>query len=1371
MRKLSIITVPVITTTLFITGCGGSSAPKSTEQPLQVVTPPTSNVSPTGNVVSLVGQKGLSQVSLQKMKGETKPQKAIVDAQFSNATGELLFKETNTNITGNLTFKINVDEPDQITDIAIFLPNVQKTISLCDTSCGTNYTKTFTGFNPQLSGELAGDLRIELFVTDSAQNTAMLDALTVTWQPIRISAINATRENGAINVNWEGESSLGRYNIYAATEPNITPENALSLENGTQQLAIKTDHVEISDLDPAKNYYVLITGINENGESGLGAPIKINSELVIENQPPRAVTDEITVNEDSNITSNVLTNDVDPENRTITLTNIISQPSHGALQSQSNGEITYIPTENFVGKDTFSYEIIDDENQTSQASVAITVNNVNDAPIASNDSFNLEIDNTLTAPQGALIANDFDIDGDFLFVDITPITLPLHGTLQLNPDGSFIYTDTGTFVSNDSFQYQVTDNNGGTSIAQVTLLQSGQDTVPVAVNDDYDVDEDSTLNVILANSVLSNDTDPNDLALTLNSTLIKTTSNGQLNIAADGTFTYIPNANFNGIDDFQYEIENTLGETSQAFVTINVNPVADVPTANNDSFQTNEDTSLTVTAITGLLANDADTDGGTLTVNQSPVVAPQQGQLTLETDGSFTYIPNSNFHGVDTFTYQLINNKGNTSSAQATITISSVNDTPQAVNDSSTALSDTPQIINVITNDIDIDGDNLTITAQSTDASFGTVTVQSNQLLYTPLTTFGGIATIDYTVSDPSGETSNATVTVSVSLVGSSNIAPTATDDAYATNEDTTLNGTTLLANDTDADGGTLSVLITPVTNVNNGTLTIATDGTFTYVPNNNFNGADSFSYTLTDGQGGFATAQVNLTVNTQNDLPVAVNDTYSTLENTPLTVIASDFNALLMNDSDEDADTLVVNLAASTNPTSGTLTLDTDGEFTYTPNAGFDGTDSFNYQVEDGNGGSVTGIATITVINVNAAPQAITDNYNIIEGNVLSGVSVLDNDTDADGDTLTVDTTFVSSPSNGTVTLSADGSLEYTPNASYFGADSFTYKADDGNGDQDEGRVNITISPDPAAHGNPFASNDNFTIDEDTTLFDSTLLDNDRADQIDINDTTELTVTTTPIEAVTNGVLILQSNGTFTYTPNENYNGIDSFEYEITNIYGNTSTARVNITITAVDDAPNAEDDYFEIEKNSGKYSETAILLANDSDPENGHLEINETPVVDVLHGVLKLNRHGDIEYTPDTDFVGTDTFIYELEDNAGNTDLATVTITVVDTPTSSVGNLPPVAVDDTLTVLKNSGKTTTDDNYLLDNDSDPEGGHLDINETPVVDVTNGTLTLHKHGKVEYTPDTDFVGTDSFTYELIDDNDHTSTAVVTIYVNEENNG
>ncbi len=1372
MRKFNIITGTLITSSLLLAGCGGgeSDSVEAVTTPSSEVTSPTTNEQSEpetngNNPISLAGVLGKQEIQFQKVSGVIKQQNAIVDAEFSNAIGEFVYKGETTDIIGNVTFSVAVSDPDGITDISIYLPDVQRTIVICSQDCGVEYNQNIIGYNPQLSGLSEGILTIELFVTDSAQNTAKLDAQSVNWRPIRISGINITRENDKLAINWNGEASLERYNVYAATDPNLTPLNALTLEHGVQQLSIKETSVEIDDLSPAENYYVLITGIDENGESGLNIPLKIASTLVVPNQSPYAVTDLIEVDEDSVISSNILLNDIDPENQTITLSAILTQPSNGILSSQADGQVTYTPNSNFNGNDSFVYQISDDENNLAQATVSIIVNNVNDDPLATNDSYNLEIDNNFASAQGALIVNDFDTDGDFLFVNTQPVTQPLNGTLQLFSDGSFIYTDDGTFQNSDTFEYQVTDNKGGTSVATVTLLPSGRDITPVAVNDDFEINEDTTLTVNSVNSILNNDTDPNQLDFTLSQLLLQTTSHGQLNLSDDGTFTYIPDTNYFGIDNFKYEIENTLGEKSQAFVSITINPVADIPTANDDSYQTNEDNILIIEADTGLLANDSDIDGGNLSVNLSPFVSSQLGQVVLSNDGSFTYTPNANAHGLDTFSYQVSNNSGNTTIAEASITINSVNDAPSAIDDLGHTDSVTELVIDVLNNDSDIDGDDLNITDVSMiSADSGSVRInnENDALIYTPEATFSGTATITYTIADSLGQESNATVTITVELFDSPNVPPIATNDTYTFSEDTILNNVSLFDNDLDNDGGTLELLTTPTRNVDNGTLVLNSDGTFTYTPNINFHGTDTFTYRLSDSQGGFSSADVTLNITSVNDDPTANPDVYSMLENTQLTIIANDFNALLINDSDDDGDALSINVAASTNTTSGTISLDSDGEFTYTPDQDFVGIDTFIYQLEDGNGGSNTGSVTITVENVNAIPVAMQDNYNMIEGHVLNDQNVLDNDTDADNDTLIVDTEFLSEPANGAVVFSSDGTFIYTPYNNFFGVDSFTYMIDDGNGGKDEGLINITISADPDAQGDPLARTDNYSVDEDNTLFESTLLDNDVANQNKDFDTSPLTVALAAERSPENGSVILQSNGSFTYTPDHNFYGNDSFEYKVTNIYNLSGTATVNITVNAVDDAPIAVDDEFEVEMNSGKNT-ADFLLNNDSDPEDLHIEINETPIRDTENGKLTLGKHGEFEYTPDTDYIGPDSFIYELTDQGGNTDIATVTITVTEIEDNPLANLPPIAVDDTFTVNENSGENTS--LFILDNDSDPEGSSLSINVVPVTNVEHGTLVLNASGTISYTPEANYSGTDSFVYQLIDENGNTDNATVTITV------
>jgi VCBS repeat-containing protein len=232
-------------------------------------------------------------------------------------------------------------------------------------------------------------------------------------------------------------------------------------------------------------------------------------------------------------------------------------------------------------------------------------------------------------------------------------------------------------------------------------------------------------------------------------------------------------------------------------------------------------------------------------------------------------------------------------------------------------------------------------------------------------------------------------------------------------------------------------------------------DGSFTYTPNANVNGTDSFTYKANDGTADSNVATVTITVNTVNDAPAAVDDSYGTNEDTALTIAAP---GVLGNDTDVDGSSL--SAIRVSGPASGTLVLNADGSFTYTPNANFNGTDSFTYKANDGAADSNVATVTITVNAVNDAPAAVDDSYGTNEDTALTiaAPGVLGNDTDVDGNALSA--IQVSGPANGTLVLNADGSFTYTPNANVNGTDSFTYKANDGTADSNTVTVTITVTP-----------------------------------------------------------------------------------------------------------------------------------------------------------------------------------------------------------------------------------------------------------------------------------------------------------------------
>ncbi len=294
-----------------------------------------------------------------------------------------------------------------------------------------------------------------------------------------------------------------------------------------------------------------------------------------------------------------------------------------------------------------------------------------------------------------------------------------------------------------------------------------------------------------------------------------------------------------------------------------------------------------------MLTNDTDADGGT-TLTATLGASPANGTVALAADGSFTYTPNADFNGTDSFTYTASDGTAASNVATVTITVTGVNDAPVAVNDTATTDEDAAVSGNVLANDTDTDaGTTLTATLGASPAN-GTVTLgKDGGFTYTPNADFNGTDSFTYTASDGTAASNVATVTITVDAV---NDAPVAVNDAATTDEDTAVSGN-VLANDTDVDAGTTLTAILGATPAN-GTISLAPDGSFTYMPNADFNGTDSFTYTASDGNAVSNVATVTITVTGVNDAPVAVNDAATTAEDTAVS------GNVLANDTDVDAGT-----------------------------------------------------------------------------------------------------------------------------------------------------------------------------------------------------------------------------------------------------------------------------------------------------------------------------------------------------------------------------------------------------------------------------------------------------------------------------------
>ena len=378
----------------------------------------------------------------------------------------------------------------------------------------------------------------------------------------------------------------------------------------------------------------------------------------------------------------------------LTVIGVVSTSAQGGtLALDGSGTVTYTPPANFNGIDTFTYTVRDNgltngasDPQTATGTHSVSITPANDPPTAVNDAFAANEDAVLQVQGRGVLGNDFDID---LPADTLTVSNPTQfqsdqgATVTLNANGTFSYDPTtaaniqalrpGQSVT-DIFRYRAFDGSVDSAEATVNVNVVGVNDAPVALDDTFNVTEDSQLTVGVPGSILLNDTDAEEpgkprqpLHWSLAAVRISGPSQGTLNLNSNGTFTYTPAPNFNGVDTFVYRANDGAVNSNAATVTINVAATNDPPIAGTDFYSTDHATQLSVNAASGVLSND--TDGEQVTGLTAQLATPAaNGTVVLSSDGSFVYTPNSGFAGTDRFTYRAIDDGGLQSDA-ATVNI------------------------------------------------------------------------------------------------------------------------------------------------------------------------------------------------------------------------------------------------------------------------------------------------------------------------------------------------------------------------------------------------------------------------------------------------------------------------------------------------------------------------------------------------------------------------------------------------------------------------------------------------------------------------------------------------------------------------------
>ncbi len=1255
-------------------------------------------------------------------------------------------------------------------------------------------------------------------ISDGAGGSIGTTSFTITVTPVNNNDPVATDDSISVN---EGATATsldgGATSVLANDTDTDLPNDALTvaLDTGVNYgtLTLNADGTFSYAHDGSENFsdsFIYTVSDADGGATSTGT-VSITVNPVNDNDPV-ATDDTITVDEGATATTldggaaSVLANDSDTDLPNDSLTVAVdTNVAYGTLTLNADGTFSYAHdgSENF--SDSFTYIVSDaDGGATSTGTVTININPVNDGdPVATDDTITVDEGATATTLDGgaaSVLANDLDADlpGDTLTATLA--TDVAYGTLTLNADGTFSYAHDGSENFTDSFTYIVSDADGGaTSTGTVSIvINPVNDNDPVAIDDSITVDEGATVTTLDggAASVLANDSDtdlPND---SLTVAVDTNVAYGTLTLNADGTFSYAHDGSENFSDSFTYIVSDADGgATSTGTVTININPVNDGdPVATDDTLTVDE--GATATTLDGgaasVLANDLDADlpGDTLTATLATDVA--YGTLTLNADGTFSYAHDGSENFTDSFTYIVSDADGGaTSTGTVTIAINPVNDNdPVAIDDSitvdegATVTTLDGGASSVLANDSDTDlpNDSLTV-AVDTDVAYGSLTLNADGTFsYAHDGSENFSDSFTYIVSDADGgATSTGTVTININPVNDGD--PVATDDTITVDEGataTTLDGgaASVLANDLDADlpGDTLTATL--ATDVAYGTLTLNADGTFSYAHDGSENFSDSFTYTVSDADGGVtSTGTVSIVINPVNDNdPVAVDDSITVNEGAVATTLNGGATSVLANDSDTDLPNDSLTVAVDTDVAYGTLTLNADGTFSYVHDGSENFSDSFTYIVSDADGGTTsTGTVSITVNPVNDNdPVATDDSISVNEGATgtsLDGgaTSVLANDTDVDLPNDSLSITLDTDVTYGTLTLNADGTFSYTHDGSENFSDSFAYIVSDANnGTTSTGTVTIAINP--VNDNDPVAVNDSITVDEGAT---ATILDGGAASVLANDSDTDLpndSLTVALGTGVNYGTLTLNADGTFSYAHDGSENLSDSFTYIVSDADGGvTSTGTVTISINPVNDGdPVATDDTITV--NEGATATTldggaASVLANDLDADLPGDTLTATLATDVAHGSLTLNPDGAFSYAHDGSENFTDSFTYIVSDaDGGITSTGTVSITI-----NPVNDNDPVAIDDSITVNEGAVATTLDGGAtsVLDNDTDTDLPNDSLTVALGTGPANGTLTLNTDGTFSYAHDGSENFTDSFTYIVSDaDGGVTSTGTVSIVIN-----
>ena len=1156
----------------------------------------------------------------------------------------------------------------------------------------------------------------------------------------------APNENFNGEVNFSFDVSDGTDTVSANIDISVTPENDPPVAGSTSYTVNEDNSITISDAQLLATSSDIegdvsidsvtysgsdgVLEINGNGTYTFSPNENFNGEIALDvvvadeegatdattagitvlevNDPPVAGPTSYTIDEDSVLTfseSQVLLNASDVEGD-VELVGISYDGPDGIFSVNGDGTCSFAPNENFNGQVQLDVTIRDEDGAEVDTVINVDVLPINDVPVSGDLAYNVNEDGSITLSQDQLLSQASDVEGDELTA--SGLTVGGDATVTQNDDGSFTITPDENFNGDIDISFDISD---GTNTVQATadLTVNPINDLPVPQDQQFSVEEDGTL-IFTDADLLTGATDIEGDNLTVEGVTYDG-GDGILTDNGNGTYTFAPNENFNGDVNFNFDVSDGT-DTVAANIDVSVTAVDDAPVSGDLAYSVDEDGSIRLSQ-EQLLSQASDVEGDDLTA--SGLTVGGDATVTQNDDGSFTITPDENFNGDIDISFD-ISDGTNTVQVSADLTVNPINDLPVPQDQQFSVEEDgTLQFTDadLLTGATDIEGDDLTVEGISYEGTDGVLTDHGDgSYSFAPNENFNGDVNFSFDVSDGT-DTVSANIDVSVTP---ENDPPVAGSTSYTVNEDNsiTISDAQLLATSSDIEG---DVSIDSVTySGSDGVLEINGNGTYTFSPNENFNGEIALDVVVADEDGATDATTAGITVLEVNDPPVAGPTSYTIDEDSVLTFSESQ---VLLNASDVEGDVELVGI--SYDGPDGIFSVNGDGTCSFAPNENFNGQVQLDVTIRDEDGAEVDTVINVDVLPINDAPASGDLAYNVNEdGSItLSQDQLLSQASDVEGEDLTASDLTVDG--NATVTANDDGSFTIVPDANFNGDVDIQFNITDGT-DTVQATADLTVNP---VNDLPVLQDQQFSIEEDGTLqfTDADLLTG--ATDIDGDDLTVEGISYTG----SNGVLTDHGDGTYTFAPNENFNGDVNFSFDVSD-GTETVSANIDVSVTPENDPPVAGSTSYMVNEDNAITISDEQLLANSSDVE-GAVSVDSV-TYSGTDGVFQDNGDGSYTFLPNENFSGDISLDVIVADEEGSIDETTAGITVLEV------NDPPVAGPTSYTIDEDSVLTFSESQILV-NASDVEG---DVELVGInYDGEDGIFTVNGDGTCSFAPNENFNG------------------------------